>query len=234
MPFKAVAQERLYEQVARQVADLIGRGELKRGERLPAERDLARRLGISRPTVREAMIALEIAGLVEVRTGSGIYVRDEAGLPQITFDAGPGAFDLLAARRMIEPEIAAAAAQAATAATVAVLDATIARLSAAQDHVASQDPDRDFHLALARATGNGVLVGIVEGLWTAMFSPLFNALSARTGLPDNRRMTIADHTAVRDRVAARDPDGARAAMRAHLEHVEAILEGAAGAEREVA
>ena len=79
MPFQAVATQRLYEQVAGQVTDLVARGEFKPGDRLPPERDLAKLLGVSRPTVREAMIALEIAGLVEVRVGAGAFVTDKAG-----------------------------------------------------------------------------------------------------------------------------------------------------------
>src|SRR5882672_9967450 len=78
MPFQAVATQRLYEQVAGQVTDLVARGEFKPGDRLPPERDLAKLLGVSRPTVREAMIALEIAGLVEVRVGAGAFVTDKA------------------------------------------------------------------------------------------------------------------------------------------------------------
>ena len=78
MPFQAVATQRLYEQVAGQVTDLVARGEFKPGDRLPPERDLAKLLGVSRPTVREAMIALEIAGLVEVRVGAGTFVTDKA------------------------------------------------------------------------------------------------------------------------------------------------------------
>ena len=78
MPFQAVATQRLYEQVAGQVTDLVARGEFKPGDRLPPERDLAKILGVSRPTVREAMIALEIAGLVEVRVGAGTFVTEKA------------------------------------------------------------------------------------------------------------------------------------------------------------
>src|ERR1700742_4999805 len=78
MPFQAVATQRLYEQVAGQVTELVARGEFKPGDRLPPERDLAKMLAVSRPTVREAMIALEIAGLVEVRVGAGTFVTDKA------------------------------------------------------------------------------------------------------------------------------------------------------------
>src|ERR1700676_3411853 len=121
MPFQAVATQRLYQQVAQQISDLIRSGELPGGERLPAERDLAKRLGVSRPTIREAMVALEIAGFVEVRTGSGVYVRaaeasetNHSADPPARFDSGPGPFDLLAARLIIEPEIAGVAARKAS------------------------------------------------------------------------------------------------------------------------
>jgi DNA-binding FadR family transcriptional regulator len=233
MPFQAVSTQRLYQQVAEQVAALIRGGELEAGSRLPPERDLAKRLGVSRPTIREAMIALELAGLVEVRTGSGIYVRAEgsgeapagrqASFDAGSFDAGPGAFELLAARLLIEPEIAAEAARSLTDADLAALRDTVRVLEDAGEHRASQEADRAFHTLIARASGNGVLVSIVEDLWASMFSPIFEALSARTGLPDSRRMTLADHRAIVERLEARDPEGARAAMRRHLEHVRAIL-----------
>src|SRR6266540_59264 len=110
MPFQAVATQRLYEQVAGQVTDLVARGEFKPGDRLPPERDLAKLLGVSRPTVREAMIALEMAGLVEVRVGSGTFVTDNAE-PKTNghlFDrVGNSPLELVGARRMIEPEVAA-------------------------------------------------------------------------------------------------------------------------------
>lgn len=223
MPFQAVETQRLYQQVAEQVAALIRSGELRAGERLPPERDLARSLGVSRPTLREAMIALEIAGLVEVRGGSGIYVRPSP-TPAVSLDAGPGAFELLAARILIEPEVAALAARDPRPAALATLEDSITALAAAADHRASQEADRRFHAAIAQATGNGVLVSLVESLWESMFSPIFERLSTRTGLPENRRMTLADHRTILDRVRARDPAGARSAMAAHLEHVRAILD----------
>ena len=77
MPFQPVDSRRLYEQVADQIGGLVRRGEFVAGQRLPAERDLAKMLGVSRPVVREAMIALEIAGLIEVRTGSGAFVKEK-------------------------------------------------------------------------------------------------------------------------------------------------------------
>ena len=113
MPIQTVASQRLYQQVAGQLGELIRHGEFLPGDRLPPERDLARQLGVSRPTVREAMIALEIAGLVDVRTASGAYVRKTPVTSLMPFappDIGPSPFELVAARRLIEPEVAFAAA----------------------------------------------------------------------------------------------------------------------------
>jgi DNA-binding FadR family transcriptional regulator len=224
MPFQAVATQRLYQHVAEQVSALIRAGELAVGSRLPPERELAKRLGVSRPTVREAMVALEIAGLIEVRTGSGIYVIGETQPgPVISFDAGPGAFELLSARLLIEPEIAAQAATMASARDIEALRETLSALADAENHRASQDPDRRFHTLIAGATGSNVLVSIVDGLWESMFSPIFEALSHRAGLPENRRMTLADHRVIIERIEARDAPGARRAMRTHLENVRAVL-----------
>lgn len=233
-PFQTVDQDRLYERVARQVADLVARGDLKPGERLPAERELARMLGVSRPTVREAMIALEIAGLVEIRTGSGITVSEAPPSRVVAFDAGPSPHELIAARLLIEPEIAGLAAAAAAPADLSGLRSLIAALEASPDHRASQTVDRAFHVAIAQASGNSVLVAIVEGLWDRMFSPLFELVSTRAGLPENRRMTLTDHRAIVAALAAGDAAAARAAMAAHLTHVQAIIVGPNEAIEEVA
>ena len=106
--------QRLYRQIADQLRSLIGNGEFTVGARLPAERDLARQFGVSRPSVREALIALEVEGWVEVRTGSGVYVQDRA---QRKAERLPGTewgpLELIRARRVVEGETAAlAAAQA--------------------------------------------------------------------------------------------------------------------------
>src|SRR5512136_1076854 len=120
MPIKAVEPQRLYRRIAEQIAQLIRRGEYRPGERLPPERDLARQLAVSRPSVREALIALEVEGYVEVRVGSGVYVTQRR--PQsrradpLSGDSGP--FELIAARRLLEAECAALAAKLASPAQI--------------------------------------------------------------------------------------------------------------------
>ncbi|HEX3063454.1 MAG TPA: GntR family transcriptional regulator, partial [Usitatibacter sp.] len=99
MPLQAVDNRRLYRQIADQIAALIERGEYGPGQRLPPERDLAKQLGVSRPSVREALIALEVEGYVEVRVGSGVYVlgpRHGPAAHPLPADSGP--FELIRAR----------------------------------------------------------------------------------------------------------------------------------------
>jgi DNA-binding FadR family transcriptional regulator len=243
MPFQAVATQRLYEQVAGQVTDLVARGEFKPGDRLPPERDLAKLLGVSRPTVREAMIALEIAGLVEVRVGAGAFITEKAqtnGANHRLFEGvGSSPVELIAARRTIEPEVAALAAQLATAEEIAAIAETVAMIAAAQDTTAHRAADHKFHVRIGHASHNNILTTIVDECWAEMYSPMFERMGAVTGLivsrcsPQQRDVTVAEHEAVYRAIAARDPAAARAAMDAHLIGVEAILVGGDVAEKEL-
>jgi DNA-binding FadR family transcriptional regulator len=237
VPFQAVASQRLYEQVAGQVTDLVARGEFKPGDRLPPERDLAKLLGVSRPTVREAMIALEIAGLVDVRVGAGAFVTDKAkngaangaANGRLFEGAGSSPLELIAARRTIEPEVAALAAQCASPAEIAAIAETITMISAAQDTPEHRAADHLFHVRVGLASHNAVLTAIVDECWADMYSPMFERMGAITGLiasrcsPQQRDKTNIEHGDVYRAIAARDPDGARAAMDRHLAGVERIL-----------
>src|SRR6516164_4645395 len=114
MPFQSIEPRRLYRQIADQIRGLIRSGEYAAGARLPPERDLAKQLGVSRPSVREALIALEVEGMVEVRIGSGIYVlAGGSEHPRTEPEAAAGPFELLRARYVIESECAALAAKSA-------------------------------------------------------------------------------------------------------------------------
>ncbi|MGZ8253662.1 MAG: FadR/GntR family transcriptional regulator, partial [Burkholderiaceae bacterium] len=130
MPIKAVEPQRLYRRIAEQIVRLIRRGEYRPGERLPPERDLARQLEVSRPSVREALIALEVEGYVEVRIGSGVYVtqRRPQGRRTDPLSADSGPFELIAARRLLEAECAALAAKLASPAQVRRMQAALAAM----------------------------------------------------------------------------------------------------------
>ncbi len=227
MPLYPIETQRLYQQVADQIAALIRSGEFAPGSRLPAERDLARLLGVSRPVVREAMVTLELVGLVDVRVGSGAYVRpptpslEAEGLARAMADVGPSPSELIHARMLIEGEIAAAAAIAASEEQLVGIGETLDLMQQVlQNHADPLETDRLFHTRIAAATGNSVLTPIVEGLWANVFSPVFDALSRKAGLATNHGATLRAHTRIFQALQARDPDAARAAMRAHLSEVE--------------
>src|SRR3982751_2699130 len=130
MPLQTVEPQRLYRQIAEQLRTLISAGEWAVGTRLPAERDLARQLGVSRPSVREALIAMEVEGWVEVRTGSGVYVLDRSKAPSPGHSPRPeqippdewGPLELIRARRVVEGEVAAMAATQATRKQIEAMD----------------------------------------------------------------------------------------------------------------
>ena len=220
MPLQLVEPKRLYRQIADQLAQLISSGEFPAGARLPAERELAASLGVSRASVREAIISLEMSGLVEVRVGTGIFVSSPPeGATRLGGDAGPGPFELLAARKLVEGEIAALAAKNATPADAAALRRSVERLEAkVTDFSAREAEDRDFHVLLAKATGNGSLELVVEGLWNQR-AELWGRLQQHFHTAKLAERTIRDHAAIAGAVADRDSDAARAAMHRHLARV---------------
>lgn len=218
MPLQVVEPRRLYHQIAEQIAQLIANGEFAPGSRLPAERELAASLGVSRASVREAIISLEIGGLVEVRVGTGIFVT--AGTASVSDrDAGPGPFELLSARKLVEGEIAALAAASATAADIASLHESVERMTRHVDNFSiREDTDRDFHLRLAKSTGNSSLELVVEGLWNQR-AELWGRMQQHFHTTDLAEQTIRDHAAIVRAVAAHNPSGARSAMHRHLSRV---------------
>lgn len=225
MPFQTIDSQRLYQMVADQIGELIRSGEFPPGHRLPPERDLSKKLGVSRPVVREAMIALEIAGLIEVRTGSGTYVRDQLTTPQPGIDVGHSPSDILTSRMMIEGDIAALAATTISDRALADLDALVDLLNHPQDAGPGIDADLQFHVGIAAATGNGVLPALVEWLWQMQHAPVFSILSERVRLRENREATVRAHRDIVKALRARDPVAASQSMRAHLNQVLELLSG---------
>jgi DNA-binding FadR family transcriptional regulator len=229
MPFQPIDSQRLYQRVADQIGEMIREGEFPPGHRLPPERDLSKTLGVSRPVVREAMIALEIAGLVEVRTGSGTYVRDSAEVAAMTgVDAGHSPTDIIFARMVIESEIARLAAAKLTDRDIADLGALMERMNREHDEgVSGYEGDLAFHLRIAEATGNIVLATVIERLWQDQHAPVFALMSERTRLPENWEPTRKAHAAIFEALVRRDLDAAAASMRAHLAQVLTVLTGEA-------
>jgi DNA-binding FadR family transcriptional regulator len=225
VPLQSVEPLRLYRQIAGQIAALVESGEFAVGSRLPAERELASLLGVSRTSVREAIISLEIAGLVEVRVGSGIFVRAPRRDPaaprdSVAGDDGPGPFDLLAARRVIEGEIAALAATKAAGADIAGLRETIVRMRERADVAAERDAaDRDFHVRIAQATGNSAFAPVVAGMWNQRGGDLWAKIEEHFHTARLRSKTLTDHEAIVAALEAHDPNAAREAMHRHLARV---------------
>ena len=219
MRLQAVEPRRLYLQIAQQIRKLIGKGAVAPGERLPAERDLARRLGVSRPSLREALIALEVEGLLDVRVGSGIYVAHPgSGARPAPLGDDSGPFEVIRARWMIEGECAALAAKRGTAAQLRAIGAAHAALQreARRDHN-PLDADRAFHVRIAQATGNSALELVVQTLWDQRVGPLYRALEVKLEYPAMAGDTLHEHQAVLDAILARRPAAARAAMRRHMD-----------------
>jgi len=212
-------EPRLYRVVSARIEELIREEHIQPGERLPAERDLATKLGVSRTSLREALIALELGGVVEVRGGSGVYVSEQATPKAEGPAAGPGPFEVLAARRMIEVEVAALAAKNAT---DAAIDAILVAVEQMEQHHEnrsdSETADRNFHLAIARATGNSAMTGVVEYLW-AQRGSLWHKLKEHFQTEELRQQSLLDHRNILTAIASHDVAGARTAMRAHLDRV---------------
>ena len=209
-------QDRLYQELARSLFAELASGVYPVGARLPAERELALRYEVSRPTVREAIIALEVQGLVEVRIGSGAYVRRRPGK-----EDNPGfnvsAFELTEARLMFEGEAAALAA-------IQITDEELAGISLLVEAIAREnsDPhgketaDRDFHLAVAKATRNAAICEAIERLWDLRATSPEAALLHEKARTANIKPVVDEHSAILDALRNRDPAAARAAMRNHI------------------
>jgi DNA-binding FadR family transcriptional regulator len=220
MPLQTVEPQRLYRQIAEQLRALISSGEYQAGARLPAERDIAKELGVSRPSVREALIALEVEGWVEIRTGSGIYVLDRQSRSKNTTAPTTewGPLELIRARRVVEGEIASLVAIQAKRRDIAAMDLAISSMQEDADRgVMPLEGDRAFHSAIVQACGNTVLMETVQGFWDSRRGPLFERLGDYFETPKSWQSAIAEHHVIVEAVRARDAAAARSAMHAHMD-----------------
>jgi DNA-binding FadR family transcriptional regulator len=198
---------------------MIIRGDLAVGHRLPAERDLAEQLSVSRPTVREALIVLEVEGLVNIRMGSGIYVVRQHAVGSTGSEREPveGPFELLQARAIIECAIAEEAARTAKPEDIERLDETLQRMSGVvNDASAVLAADRAFHTGIAAIVQNSTLIRVTGEMFDMRLTPYFEKLASHFEGPVTWRSAVDEHRVIRDAIAAGDAAGAKAAMRAHL------------------
>ena len=228
MPLTLLEPRRIYQQIAEQIAAMIASGELEPNARLPSERELAQRLGVSRPPVREALIALEVEGLVDVRMGSGVYVRREAASRVVSRRARKateiGPFELVKARRLIEATIAAEAARNATPEQMEAMQETVDAIRQDDHRYDLRHPaDRLFHVRLAEASGNSVLVMVTNMLWDMRDGTLHRRIEEHFSTRELRDRSNQDHEDILGAVRAQDSQAAANLMRRHLTQFEREL-----------
>lgn len=208
---------KLYRRVSDGVLRQLAAGDFAIGSRLPSERELAEANAVSRATVREAMVALEMMGVVEMRKGSGIYVvaLGTAGA-ETTLDVG--AFELLEARRSFEAEVAALAALRIDDEALNELEALVLTMTD-PDVAVSERADRDFHFVIAAATGNSAMSAVVTDLWAMRERCTLARTIHQRARGGGEGLRVIEHRAILDALRAHDPEAARTAMRSHLDAV---------------
>lgn len=211
--------ERLYKDLARSLRTELAEGKYPVGSRLPAERDLAEKFGVSRPTVREAMIALEVQGIIEVRVGSGAHVLCLPGEADVSvFDVS--AFELTEARLLFEGEAVALAATQIEDKDIEELEGLVKAIAQENlDNNGTEKADREFHLTIASATRNQAIFDAIERLWNLREASPESALLHAKARTANIKPVVEEHTAILKALKARDAVKARFAMRAHLSAV---------------
>lgn len=221
MELQAIKSNRLYIKVADQLTALIDSGAIKPGERFPAERELAEKLGVSRPTIREAMIAMELSGIIEIRTGSGIYVSKQKPVLEAR-DKGVGPFEILEIRYIIESEACALAATRITDEQIAQLKETLIAMEEEEKQPnASEKADCKFHLLIAEAAQNSAIYSVVNWLWELRNQSELSTAFFERIRQEGVHPSINDHRKIVEALEKRNPEKARMAMKFHIENATA-------------
>ena len=226
MPFKKIEAEKLSNAVVRQIELLILRGILKPGERLPSERELAEKMGVSRPSLREAVADLQSRGLLATKAGAGIYVAEVVGaafsdaVVQLFSDHDEAIFDYISFRRDLEGLAAARAARLGSDTDLKVIDTIYRKMEAAHSKRNPADEaqlDAEFHLAIIEASHNVIMLHMMR----AMFQMLREGVFYNRSIMFKQRMTrehlLDQHRAINEALQASDPAAANSAVSAHLE-----------------
>src|SRR5258707_5191902 len=220
-----VQSHRIYMQIAEVLEERIRSGAFPPGSYLSPERDLAAQMRVSRTSVREALIALEVKGLVAIRVGDGVQVCETRGNPASELVGERSALEQLQARSLIEGEIAALAAKNASPEQLEALDATLGAMHhALSDPVRFLDADHAFHVAIAMASGNQVLVDQLEHLWALRYQPTFRKFEEHFSNDRKERTAVLkDHRSIAAAIRSGKPAEARAALKQHLKRVQDIF-----------
>ncbi|BAS26105.1 FadR/GntR family transcriptional regulator [Limnochorda pilosa] len=228
--FRAIQRKKGYVEIVEQLRGLIEQGTLLPGEKLPPERELAHHLGSSRPTLREALAALEIQGYLTIVNGRGIYVAESARerSPAVTWepDLADSPFHLLEVRLALEPAAAALATRRAGEQDLETLDRLVGEMGSHLEATGRfpSELDLHFHRAVARATGNPLFQSLTEAVLERMTHPLWTRLKGRTyEHPGRARLYLEQHRELLEAIRRGDAQAAEAAMHTHLRQVEGDL-----------
>ncbi|MGJ8556873.1 MAG: FadR/GntR family transcriptional regulator [Sulfitobacter geojensis] len=240
MPFQPVTSEKLSTAVERQIEQLILRGILRAGERLPPERELAERLKVSRPSLRDAISELQGAGLLSAKPGAGVYVADVLGsafapaLVELFARHDEAVFDYLSFRRDMEALAAERAAQHGSDTDLAVVDAVFQKMQAAhetRDAGEEAQLDAQFHMAIIEASHNVVMLHMMRSMYELLRGGVFYNRQVMFKQRTSRAALLDQHRAINDALQARDGVAARTAIETHLDFVETSLAAQQKAER---
>jgi GntR family transcriptional repressor for pyruvate dehydrogenase complex len=233
MTFRKIEPEKLSNSVIRQIEGLILHGVLRPGERLPSEREMSERLGVSRPSLREAISDLQDAGLLATRAGSGIFVAEVLGsafspaLVKLFASHDDAVFDYLDFRRDLEGLAAERAARLGSDTDLQVIAAILSKMEAAHQKRDPSDEarlDAEFHMAIIEASHNVVMLHMMRSMFDLLRQGVFYNRQVMFKQRMTRGSLLDQHRAINDALQARDPDGARAAIETHLSFVRRALE----------
>lgn len=232
MPFQKIQSEKLAQSVVKQIELLILRGILRPGERLPAERDLAERLNVSRPSLREAIGDLSTKGLLETRAGAGVFVADVLGsafspaLVKLFGDHDEAVFDYIAFRRDMEGLAAERAATFGSDTDLKVINTIFEKMEAVHPKRNPSDEarlDAEFHLSIIEASHNVVMLHMMRSMFDLLREGVFYNRSVMFKQRTNRADLLDQHRSINDALQARDPVAAHTAVVSHLNYVEQAL-----------
>ena len=240
MPFQKITPEKLSRGVVRQIEQLILRGILRPGEKLPAERELSEKLGVSRPSLREAVADLQDRGLLTSRAGSGVFVADVLGsafspaLISLFSGDDDAVFDYLSFRRDMEGLAAARAARLGSDTDLKVIDALFRRMEVAHQKRNPEEEaglDAEFHLSIIEASHNVIMLHMMRSMYDLLKEGVFYNRKIMFRQRTTRDMLLDQHRTINTAIQARDPNAAQASVSAHLDFVERALLDQQKAER---